>query len=326
MNDILLPHIRAVNEETDRGLPKFSYSKIEQFLNCPMAYNYKYNQEMKSLDTSLALELGSLLHACLEAKGHMLLEQNEIDYEYLDKLIYNGIIETDEKTRQPLLGITELKTKYWETWNELDSEGKTYVDKLKIFHKVIYTEMEDDDWIPYGFEVPFQFVWDNKYILHGFIDRIDIKNGEYRVIDYKTSKKEYDNSKLPTSLQFGIYALACMVLFGKKPVECKYRFILLDKTQKALTLGWEKRLLKKITDVFVKIEERNSSNLWEPKPSPLCYYCNYSSTNPNAKEYKTICDYYCLWSPSNKTFEKNKTWNINDTTTDKQETKRTLIF
>lgn len=323
INDsILLPHIRAVNNTTDKQLPRFSYSKIEQFLNCPMAYNYKYNQEMRSMDSSLALELGSLLHAVLEAKGRMLANHEEVDYEYLDKLIYNGIIDLDEKTKEPLLGINGLKKKYWETWGEIDSEGKTYDDKLKTFFRVIYNEMEDDDWVPFAFEMPFEFVWDDKYILHGFIDRVDIKNGEYRVIDYKTSKKEYDNSKLVTSLQFGIYAMACMVAFGEKPIEYKYRFILLDKSQKALTLGWEKRLLKKITGIFQKVEEHLSNNIWEPKPSPLCYYCNFSNTNPNAKEYKTICNYYCLWNPSNKTFEKIKEWDPSL----KTERKRSLIF
>lgn len=321
---ILLPHIRAVNNETDKKLPRYSYSKLEQFLNCPMAYNFKYNQEMRSLDSSLALELGSLLHAVLETKGHMLMDKGEIDYGYLDKLIKDGIIENDlsEKTKEYLPGIQALKKKYWETWDEVDSEGHTYNDKLKLFNDVVKKEMEEDDWIPYAFEMPFEFVWDNKYIINGFIDRVDIKNGRYRVIDYKTSKKEYDNSKLPTSLQFGIYALACMVLLEQKPVEYKYRFILLDKSQKALTLGWEKRLLKKLTDVFNKIEEHERSNIWEPKPSPLCYFCNFCSNNPNAKEYKTVCGHYCLWTPTNKTFEKIKEWSSDV----KTETKRTLIF
>jgi len=34
-----------------------------------------------------------------------------------------------------------------------------------------------------------------KLFLKGFIDRIDVKDGQYRTVDYKTSKKIYDQSK-----------------------------------------------------------------------------------------------------------------------------------
>ena len=322
-NELLLPYIRAVTYEDKLSLPKFSYSKIEQFLNCPMAYNFKYNQGFTTFDTSLALELGSLLHKVLEVKGHMIRDGGGIDQTILDKLIQDGIIDTDEKTREQLLGVNDLKKKYWEAWDEPDSEGATYRDKLNTFNHVLEIEMTDSDWIPIAFEQPFEFVWDNKYIIHGFIDRVDQKDGHYRVIDYKTSKKVFDEKKLPTSLQFGIYAIACLMMYGEIPVEYQYRFILLDKSQKALTIGWEKRLIKKLNDVFAKIEERGENKLWEPKPSPLCHFCNYCNTNPNAKDFKHKCEYYSLWTPSNKTFEKNKEW---DPSNNDKPKRQLLIF
>lgn len=326
MNEnILLPHIRAVTEADKKRLPLFSYSRIEQFLNCPMAYNFKYNQGMQTRDTSLALELGTLLHAVLENKGKMLVETGTANFEILDKLKSDGIIETNEKTREEIPGIAVLKKKYWETWSVPDSEGRTYDEKLKLFDQVLYTEMEDDNWEPFAFEMPFEFVWDDKVILHGFIDRVDRNNGRFRVIDYKTSKKPFVDSKLPTSLQFGIYALACLINEQIKclPDEYIYRFILLDDKQWALTKGWEKRLVKKLTQIFDAIEKRDEESKFEPKPSPLCRWCNYSVTNPDAHEYKDMCEYYSLWTPENKTFEKHKEWNALE---EPKEQKRKLIF
>lgn len=327
MNEaLLLPYIRAVTSEDKKKLPRFSYSRLEQFLNCPMAYNFKYNDKMFSSDTSLALEMGSLLHRVLEEKAKMINDINKnINYEMLDKLLQDGIMDVDEKTKEPIRGLESLKQTYWETWYEADSEGRTYDQKLELFNQVLHTEMQDDDWQVVACELPFEFVWDDRIILNGFIDRVDEKDGEYRCVDYKTSKKPFPDSKLPTSLQFGIYALAILQKFGKLPIEFKYRFILIDQAQNALTKGWEKRLIKKMTQTLDAIDKRDDQNRFEPKPSPLCYYCGFCKNNPNAKEYKEVCDYYSLWTPTNKSFALNQEWNALDTGTSKQN-KRQLIF
>lgn len=310
--EILKDLVRSVTEE-DRGkLPVFSYSKMEVYKNCPYQYDLKYNQGKYSSDTTIALELGSLLHYVLEQKGKSLAFGQLIDYEKLIEIICNGTQETDEKTKEQLLGVSNLKKKYWEIWSVPDSEGRTYDQKLELFDKVLHSEMEDDDWSAYLFEHPFEFVWNNRVIIKGFIDRIDQKDGEFRTVDYKTSKKVYSSSQLATSLQFGIYALAILNEFGKLPVESLYRFILLDDSQTALTKGWEKRLIKALDGIFDKIDADKASGVWVPKSSPLCFWCNFCRTNPSAHEFKNECEYYSLWRPDNKTFETNRQFNADD--------------
>ena len=325
MNEELLKdYVRPVREE-DRGvLPVFSYSKMEVYKNCPYQYDLKYNQKKFTDDTSIALELGSLLHYVLEQKGKMLtgkfgsmFDNPFVNYEWLDEIMHNGVTETDEKTKEHLLGIKDLKKKYFETWYEKDNaSGMTYEDKIQVFDKVLHKEMElideNEYWKPYLFEHPFEFVWNIRFIIKGFIDRIDLKDGNVRTVDYKTSKKVYDSSKLSTSLQFGIYALAILNEFGVLPEESVYRFILLDETQKALTKGWEKRLIKALDGIFDKIDADNKSGVWIPKSSPLCHWCNFCSHNPDAKEFKYDCEYYSLWTPDNKTFAVNRQFEEGD--------------
>lgn len=320
----LLNRIRPVTE-TDKELPVFSYSKLEVFKNCPLQYRYKYIEKKYSQDTSIALELGSLCHYVLEQKGRMVAAKQNIDYEKLNSILLDGVSETDEKTKEDLLGVCQLKRKYFEVWHEADNtSGASYDDKIKLFDQVLHKEMEDTEWEPTYFERPFEFVWDNKVILKGFIDRIDVKDGEYRTVDYKTSKKVYEQSKLATSLQFGIYALAILNEFGVLPTESKYRFILIDDEQYALTKGWEKRLIKALDKVFGDIEASGKKEIFVPKPSPLCHWCNFCQTNPEATIYRNECEYFSKWTPTQKTFEVNKKWNalenMNNTT------KRKLVF
>lgn len=320
----LLNRIRPVTEK-DRELPVFSYSKLEVFKNCPLQYRYKYIEKKYSQDTSIALELGSLCHYVLEQKGRMVTVKQKVDYDKLNNILLDGVSEVDEKTKEKLLGVSQLKRKYFEVWHKADNaSGASYDDKIKLFDQVLHKEMEDTEWKPTYFERPFEFVWDNKVILKGFIDRIDVKEGEYRTVDYKTSKKVYEQSKLATSLQFGIYALAILNEFGALPVESKYRFILIDDEQYALTKGWEKRLIKALDKVFGDIEASEKKKIFVPKPSPLCHWCNFCQTNPEATIYRNECEYFSKWTPTQKTFEVNKKWNalenMNPTT------KRKLVF
>lgn len=326
----LLKRIRPVTEE-DKKLPVFSYSKLEVFKNCPLQYRYKYIEKKYSQDTSIALELGSLCHYVLERKGHMIAKQETVDYELLNDLLMNGVKETDEKTKEELIGVAQLKRKYFETWYEADNaSGASYEEKIKIFNKVLHEEMEETEWNPTYFEMPFEFVWDNKVIIKGFIDRIDIKHTEeggtqYRTVDYKTSKKAYEQNKLAISLQFGVYALAILNKFGVLPIESEYRFILIDDKQYALTKGWENRLIKALDKVFGDIEASEKKEVFVPKPSPLCHWCNFCQTNPEATIYRNECEYFSKWTPNQKTFEVNKKWNALENTT-KAEPKRKLVF
>ena len=305
----LLNRIRPVTDD-DKKLPVFSYSKMEVFKNCPLQYRYKYIEKKYSQDTSIALELGSLCHYVLEQKGKMIVSGETVDYEKLNDILMNGVTETDEKTKEKLLGVNQLKRKYFEVWHEADNaSGASYDEKIKLFDKVLHDEMEETDWKPTYFEKPFEFVWDNKVILKGFIDRIDTKDGQYRTVDYKTSKKVYEQSKLATSLQFGIYALAILNEFGALPIESEYRFILIDDKQYALTKGWENQLIKAMDKVSGDIEASEKKSVFVPKPSPLCHWCNFCQTNPEATIYRNECEYFSKWTPTQKTFEVNKKWN-----------------
>ena len=323
----LKKRIRKVTEQ-DKNLPVFSYSKMEVFKNCPFQYKLKYIDKKYSKDTSIALELGSLCHYVLESKGKMIVSGETVDYEKLNNILMNGVTETDEKTKEELLGVNQLKRKYFEVWHEADNaSGASYDEKIKLFDKVLHDEMEETDWKPTYFEKPFEFVWDNKVILKGFIDRIDTKDGQYRTVDYKTSKKIYEQSKLATSLQFGVYALAILNEFGVLPIESEYRFILIDDKQYALTKGWENRLIKAMDKVFGDIEASEKKSIFVPKPSPLCYYCNFCANNPDASIYRGECEYFSLWSPNDrKNFSVNKKWNALENQIKQQEPKRKLVF
>lgn len=75
--------------------------------------------------------------------------------------------------------------------------------------------------------------------------------------------------------------------------------------QQGGTKGFETRGKKKIDKILDGIETKD----WHPSPTPLCYWCAYSNTNPKQPvEGKNLCPYYSMWMPDNHTFDKKFEW------------------
>lgn len=322
--------VRPVTEKDRATLPTYSHSKLEVFENCPYRYALQYEQGKRSSETTLALELGTICHRVYEIASQM-WKNGLINYEDLKFLLEYG--DTDEK----ISGIKDLSKKYFEEWYEPDSEGHTYKWKMDQFDKGLREYISGfsyNGWIPFKEEYDFEFVFNDRAIIHGFIDAILINTeGDLKCIDYKTSKKPFPDSKIPTSQQFGIYCMGMLNAFGKLPIQCDYKFILLNQEQNALTSGFGKRIVKRLNNVMNKIDKNKKEDIYVPTPSPLCHWCSYCPTNSNAVQYKNECEYYSLWTPTEKNWDVNKRFNVLDIKNGKHDNnindsngKRKLIF
>lgn len=330
--ELLKYKVRKYDEEKDKDLPTFSYSKLEVSEKCPMQYNIKYNQKQYAPQSAIALSLGTLCHKILELKARMLMERDkeltEMDYDYLFSVLRSGIEEKTEKGTEVIPGIEDIKKKFgFEIWYEPDNaSGMNYEEKIDKFIKEVVPSRFDDtpEWKPFGAEMDFDFVYNygteeepKEIHIHGFIDGVlvdDVENPtKFMVKDYKTSKKVYPDTQLKTSLQQSIYGLALYTMYGILPEDYEYDFILINERVKANSKGYLNRVCKKLDKLFNSIDEMNNTGKWNPKPTPLCFWCDYCSTNPDAVEpYKSMCEYFSLWSPQQKTFSVNKVWSEED--------------
>lgn len=253
-------------------------------------------------------------------KGRYKIQGEEVDYDEIIDTVLQGCEEKTDKGSEKLVGIDEIKKKYFEEWGSSDNaSGMNYNEKMDVyFHDVLPTRMEEKEWTIIGTEVKFEFVYNERCILHGFIDRIDGKyeNGELvalRVVDYKSSKKIFRDADIKTPLQMVTYDLACLFKFGLLPEYHEYDFILLDKKQTTddgvCSKGYIKRGLKKLDKILDSIITCEKNDLYIPNPTPLCYWCEFAdrSHTPNADpKFAGLCQYYSLWKPDQKNFKVNK--------------------
>lgn len=51
------------------------------------------------------------------------------------------------------------------------------------------------------------------------------------------------------------------------------------------------------------MDEMEIKGEYPPKPTPLCYWCPFHSTSPNADpKFSGLCQYHSLWTPEKKSF------------------------
>lgn len=240
MIEELKSKLRPVEEDDRKNLITVSYSKLSLKDQCDLRYELKYNEGNYSNSGSMATGVGSILHKALELKGRSIMANEQIDYKQLESVVYEGCEEVTDKGSEKIPGINDIIAEYFTDWFAVDPNTDMDMNtKLKLFFDEVLPErMEDKAWNILGTEISFEFVYDNRCIIHGFIDRVDEKTDNpevLKVVDYKSSKKTFRDTDIKTPLQMVVYDLACVQLFGKIPQFHEYDFILLNQNKLEMT-------------------------------------------------------------------------------------------
>ncbi len=157
----------------------FSASSIQKYLMCPLAFYYRYIKGIKDDDESVsedveANKFGTAIHETMEdLYGGFTSDITRVDIEKMD---YEPLVR---KHLAKVLNISEDAF-----------EGKPFIalEQAKQFVKEILEE--DMAYAPFriiGLEQKIVAKFEN-HMLTGTIDRIDIKDGIVRIVDYKTGK------------------------------------------------------------------------------------------------------------------------------------------
>lgn len=294
---------------------KFSYSKLNTYDSCGFKYYLSYVLGNFISGESIAIDLGVLIHYVEESIFNSLKEGEEVDYDHWKEFLQNADIPKKSKfdTDGGIFGLNILKEKYKEDYYKTDNNGQSYYTKMLDYTSSgmyrLETYLKENPTLkPFAAEKFFSFTYRDQ-VFSGYIDRIfyDTATDEYIIEDIKTKGKPFKDEELVTPLQFVIYMKGlneCLEIPLEK-MKCAYDLPILGIKQKAGTPGFFQRGMRKIDSLFDKIEIED----FTPHASPLCAWCQYSSSNPGVtEEGKYLCPYHSLWSRENKTREVSHKW------------------
>lgn len=294
---------------------KFSYSKLNTYESCPWRYKLQYIDHHFVDTSAIANEFGTLVHFIEETIAKDLIANNHEPYfliddeKYIDIFINAGC---EGHAVQDILGAKKLKEKYPQDFEMKDKHGFSYDDKANYYLNFGIYRLRDfiannRNIEIVGVEVPFDIAYE-EYIFHGFIDRVlrDKTTGDILIEDIKTWQK-IDGHDIVTPLQFVFYAKAASEMYNVPidSIQCFYELPLASERHAAGTKGFIRRGDKKIHKLLSLISEKE----FTPKPTPLCYWCAFSDTNPQQPdEGKNLCPYRSNWTKSKKDFSVDFEW------------------
>lgn len=231
---------------------RLSPSKLSTYLSCPQHYDYKYVQELEEESGQAAIN-GSFVHLVLEH-------------------FYDAPVRPKQRTLAAALSLSAQLHLIDETgadlercqeliWNLFDLEDPTTV-------KCLRTEMDLE--LPWG-----------DHSLKGIIDRVDIEDDGYVIVDYKSGKAPNDEDLAEKALGVKFYAMLGLKAFGSLPV----RVVL-------LYLGTPQKITVDVTESIARgIEVKAQAAVtaiekgeFKPKPGLACRWCSFKEICPSAKK------------------------------------------
>lgn len=277
-----------------------SYSQIDTFLQCPHSWYQLYLLGLREHATSEALALGSAVHKTLEEYFMGLKIGKKFDARGARNLLLNNMddYEIPYMNEENEVIAIEQHTKMMDGLVSGESQLALFLKDCEI----IACEQE----FMHRFELDFPIFFEGKeyhevYLL-GSIDMVARdQNGGIIVIDFKSSKKIFDNQKLKKNLQLPIYSAIIKEKYGELPVKTAYYFTRLDEIQLKPVIKQHTKdcnevyyktgqkagqlksrdlcldyLNQELMEIF-RLQYATGLSAYGPKPTPLCSWCDIGS-------------------------------------------------
>lgn len=260
-------------------------------------------------------------------KFEELAEKEEIPFESM----YSQV----ESMRDALLMIGWVTGLFEREGKTFKREWSTLSPIEKVIRGSYPAGVEEGFNLPYKLPLSVT-VGDNTYdkvIITGSVDwRGEFKTRDDKIIytiDWKSGRKKFGQDKLDHNLQHPIYSFYILRKYGKLPAMCSYVFTRFRESQEVkVDMDKVKRSSSELTGILrdmydfdnegvteydahmrtktggffktrMRLPDAMPRNM-EPKPSPLCYWCDFSVHK------KGGCPFSSEWEPSDKKSKSEK--------------------
>ncbi|MBI4062232.1 MAG: PD-(D/E)XK nuclease family protein [Elusimicrobia bacterium] len=254
--------------EEDRSL-KFSPSKLGVYRNCPRRYRYRYVDKISRTRKTPETVVGTAVHAAFE-ELYALVAGGKVPDLGLIQGVYDrefeagwdeSVVEKDARFargdwRKVGAGCVEL---YYGAHHPF-SEDRTVAVEKRV-----------------GFPI---LVDGHEYRIEGFVDRLALApDGAFEIVDYKTAKSLPNQEHADADWQLALYELAVRREWpDAKAVRLKWHYVRHGKT--LVSIRDDAARARLLADAGALISEIKRDHAFEPRPGPLCDWCEYRDLCP----------------------------------------------
>jgi putative RecB family exonuclease len=242
-----------------------SPSGVARFTACPMAFRFSSIERLPEPPSVHTLK-GSLVHRALELAYLRPAEERTPD-------AFRATLRVarDEFVASGELGKLDLSD---DARDEFDADCAELVER--------YLRMEDPTTVrAIGLELRLEAPVESLH-LRGVIDRLDLRDGELVVTDYKTGRAPTVNWEQQSLAGVHFYSFLCAAVFGRRPAAIRLMYLRTGETIEATPSERSVRFLNvRATAVWRAIEKACQTGDFRPRPGSLCASCSFRPWCPS---------------------------------------------
>lgn len=242
-----------------------SPSRVEAFTSCPLAFRFSSIQRLPEAP-SIHATRGSLVHRALELAYAAAPAERTPDRfrRCLDQA-------RDEFRHDPDFVALHLDDDAVEVF---DDECRALVET--------YLTMEDPCAVrPIGLELRLSADV-GTLSLRGIIDRLELRDGELVVTDYKTGRAPSLNWEHKSLAGVHFYSFLCEAVFGRRPAVIRLMYLSSGETIEAVPSTQSVRFITTRTRaVWQAVERACVTGDFKPRPSARCASCGFQTWCPS---------------------------------------------
>jgi len=249
---------------------RYSHSKISTFDQCRYKYKLAYIDMIRIDGQSIESFMGSLVHSTLE-RLYKDLEHNNLNSK--EDLVRHFLLAWSKEWNDKITIVKKnFDVEYYKNLGLMFI--MEYYDKYHPFNQLKTIDVETDEML--------ELDKNNKYYVK--IDRLAVdENGNYHVIDYKTSSRIKNQTELDNDTQLAMYSYWVKNKFpDAKSIKLVWNF--LAHNEERIVNKSDEELEKIKIDVENKIKEIEHCNEFPTNVSKLCDYCEYRPMCPEWKD------------------------------------------
>lgn len=265
--------VKAVPQTLKYEKPKaFSFSQLKAYETCPRQYFYSYVVKIP-VKGSPQFSFGKTMHNTLQHFYQQIMDGK--------KAQQGDLFKTKAEFKVPSLkDLLKIYESEWlDDWYNSAQEKEKYRQLGSDILKEYYQKNGPHFSVPLFLEKGFNIKVDN-FTVRGFIDRVDVVDNAWEVIDYKTGKAKDANITFDDKKQLLIYQLAAEEVWQTQVKALTFYY--LNNNTPVSFVGTDKEKIK-VKEWMLDIIGRIMTDDFTALPGHACQFCDYKQICPYVK-------------------------------------------